>query len=85
MQCPRPLSILWETTTRHIERVVRPVKELKAEVSLDVLELTGPSGRGGFKEMGGSTSQYLFTVGQKRQSMQNEGARAAGTGIWQTK
>ena len=40
MQCPRPLSILWETTAHHIERdvchddVARQiiVQELKAEL-----------------------------------------------------
>jgi hypothetical protein len=42
MQCPRSLSILWETTARHIERVVSHddvvrqiiVQELKAPLDL---------------------------------------------------
>jgi hypothetical protein len=42
MQCPRSLSILWESTTRHIERAVRHddvarqiiVQELKAALDL---------------------------------------------------
>jgi hypothetical protein len=42
MQCPRPLSILWEATARHIERAVRHddvarqiiVQELKAALDL---------------------------------------------------
>jgi hypothetical protein len=38
---------------------------------LDVIELVGPSGRGGFEKLGGNTSQYLSTVGQKRQLMQD--------------
>ena len=57
------------------------MKELKAEVSLDVLELTGPSGRGDLKDLGGIKSQYLSTLVQKWQSMKNKGVRATGTGI----
>ena len=42
MQCPRPLSILWEATARHVERAVRHdyvmrqiiVQELKAALDL---------------------------------------------------
>ena len=89
MQYPRPMAILWEATSRHIEWALRHddvtrqiiIKELQSALNLwmctnrqDLVEEAALRNWGG-------PPQHFLTDGQKWQRVQDEGAGIAGAGL----